>query len=256
MKILVSDFDGVICNGLAEYFYSSHLVYQQLWTSSVTSKEIESQFKSLRPVIETGWEMPLLLRALVIGKDSQEIFTNWQSLKAEMLENLATEGITVTQVKQLLDQVRQQQIAENLEDWLNLHSFYEGVIDKLKDLREQGLKIYIITTKEGSFTRILLERQGIFLPDDAILGKEVQRPKYATLKLIIEQENIAPAEVAFLEDRLEALELVSQQPNLQPVNLFLAQWGYNTQSTQMKAEKNPRINLLSLAEFCLLSAYS
>ena len=252
MKILISDFDGVICNGLAEYFHSSKLVYQQLWSSSLTISDFESQFNHLRPVIETGWEMPLLLRALVLGKNKEEISSNWQSVKKQMIKIIESEGITVAQLTQLLDQVRQQQITENLDRWLGLHSFYEGVIDKLKSLREQNIKLYIITTKEGKFTRTLLERQGIFFPDDAIFGKEVKRPKYETLELIIKRENISPAKVSFIEDRLEALELVAQQPNLKEVKLFLANWGYNTKSTQMEAKKNPRITLLSLAEFSVL----
>ena len=252
MKILVSDFDGVICNGLAEYFHSSQLVYQQLWGSNATTNQFASQFHKLRPIIETGWEMPLLLRALVIGKKSAEILTNWQSVKQEMIKIIEIEGITVARLTQLLDQVRQQQIATNLDHWLGLHRFYEGVIEQLKSLMEKGIQLYIVTTKEGSFTRTLLEQEGIFLADDAIFGKEVKRPKYETLQIIIERANISHTKVAFIEDRLQALELVAQQPNLQEVKLFLAQWGYNTESTQIKAQNHPQISLLSLAEFCLL----
>lgn len=253
MKILVSDFDGVICDGLAEYFYSSQLVYEQLWDSKSITDQFQSEFYQLRPVIETGWEMPLLLRALVIGKNSEDISTNWQSVKEEIIQLIQAEGITVAQLTQLLDQVRQQQIAENLDRWLGLHSFYEGVIDQLKNLRAKKIKLYIITTKEGSFTKTLLEQQNILLADDVIFGKEVKRPKYETLQLIIEQENIAPAEVAFIEDRLEALEFVAQQPQLEMVRLYLAQWGYNTKATQIKAQNNRRITLLSLADFSTLS---
>lgn len=252
MKILVSDFDGVICNGLAEYFYSSQLVYEQLWDTQSTKSKFQPEFYQLRPVIETGWEMPLLLRALVMGKTSEEILTNWQSVKQEMLKLIEPEGITVNHLTQLLDQVRKQQISTNLDRWLGLHDFYEGVIEQLKNLTDKGIKLFIITTKEGIFARTLLERQGIVLAEEAIFGKEVKRPKYETLQLIIETENVFPTQVAFIEDRLEALELVAQQAKLEAVQLYLAQWGYNTQATQIKAQNHPQISLLSLAQFYLL----
>ena len=249
MKILVSDFDGVICNGLSEYFYSTQLVYQQIWPSTNPLIPLQTKFNLSRPVVETGWEMPVLLRALVLEKDTEEIVNNWQAIKQEMMTTLESEGITTARLTQMLDQVRQQQIEENLDRWLKLHCFYDGVIDKLKRLMEQNIKLYIITTKEGSFARTLLETQGIILPNEAIFGKEVKRPKYETLKLIIEQENVPPSEVAFIEDRLEALDLVHQQPHLQKVKLFLAQWGYNTELTQLQAEKSLWVELLSLANF-------
>ncbi len=249
MKILVSDFDGVICNGLPEYFHSSQLVYQEIWQSDITGNCLQSQFNLLRPVIETGWEMPLLLRALIIGKQTTDILNDWHRVKNQMMKTLESQGITTRTFTQLLDQVRQQQIEENLDRWLNLHSFYEGAIDKLKTLIRENIKIYIITTKEGRFARTLLEKNGVFLEDNAIIGKEVKRPKYESLKLIIEQENVQPNVVSFIEDRLQALELVSQQPDLKQVNLFLAKWGYNSESDQLQAEKSEWVKLLSLANF-------
>ncbi len=248
-KILVSDFDGVICNGLSEYFHSSELVYQQIWSSNDDLASLRSEFNQLRPVVETGWEMPLLLRALILNKDITSMLNHWHTIKQEMVSELQTQGITVAELTQLLDQVRQQQITENLDKWLSLHSFYDGVIDKLKQSIEQNITLYIITTKEGSFTRTLLEQQGVFLPEDTIFGKEVKRPKYETLKLIIDREQISPSQIYFIEDRLPALELVAQQPELEKVNLLFANWGYNTKSATEKAEKIARVKVLSLANF-------
>lgn len=250
MKILVSDFDGVICNGLKEYFYSSKLVYQQIWHDfSSDLDSLQSTFNLLRPVVETGWEMPLLLRVLTWDENPENILNNWHNIKEKAIKILYLEGITIEKISKTLDQVREFQIKNNLENWLNLHCFYEGIIPKLKNLIKQDITLYIITTKEGKFTKKLLEKEGIFLPKNAIMGKEVKRPKYESLRLIIKEEKAKPSDINFLEDRLEALELVNKQKDLQEVKLFLALWGYNDDLTKVKAENNPNINTLSLVNF-------
>ncbi|MBL1211034.1 HAD hydrolase-like protein [Geminocystis sp. GBBB08] len=250
MKILVSDFDGVICDGLTEYFYSSKLVYQEIWQDfKVDLDSLQPMFNLLRPVVETGWEMPLLLKVLTWGETTENILDNWPTIREKAIKILDKEGVKVINLAQKLDLVRQRQINKNLDKWLNLHCFYDGVISKLKYLMKQNIKLYIITTKEGKFTRQLLEKADIFLPENAIMGKEVKRPKYESLRLIINTEKVKPSDVSFIEDRLEALELVHQQQDLLEVKLFLALWGYNDELTKVRAKNNPLINALSLANF-------
>jgi len=250
MKILVSDFDGVICDGLREYFYSSKLVFQEIWhDTSVNLDDYQKDFNLLRPVVETGWEMPLLLRVLSWGELPENILENWLKIRDNALKVIELQGIKIERIIKVLDAVRDKQIQTNLDKWLNLQNFYDGVSSQLKYLINQGIKIYIITTKEGKFTRKLLEKEGIFLLDRAILGKEVKRPKYESLRLIIQQEKVNPEEVCFIEDRLEALELVHQQKDLQEVKLYFADWGYNTDFAKRKAQENPYIRVLSLTDF-------
>ena len=55
--------------------------------------------------------------------------------------------------------------------------------------------------------------------------------------------------VWFVEDRLKTLQSVSQQPGFDKVQLYLADWGYNTASAQAIAAKDPKLKLLSLEQF-------
>lgn len=251
MKILVSDFDGVICNGLKEYFYSSKLAYEEIWQKDITGDldDLQSAFNLLRPVIETGWEMPLLLRVLTEGETPENILKNWQIIREKNLNILEKQAIEIKTISKALDFVREKQINNNLEKWLDLHIFYDGVINKIKYLIKQDIKLYIITTKESKFTRNLLEKEGIFLPKNTVMGKEVKRPKYESLRLIIKTEKVKSSDICFMEDRLEALELVNQQEDLREVKLFFALWGYNDELAKVKAKHNPQINTLSLANF-------
>jgi phosphoglycolate phosphatase-like HAD superfamily hydrolase len=247
IKILASDFDGVICNGLLEYFASSKKAYNQIWDNKIlVNNDLAESFYFLRPVIETGWEMPILLRALVLNFSSEEILNQWHTVCQEIIDK---EKLNPQIIAKTLDTIRAKWIKNNLEDWLNLHSFYEGVILRLKQFIDSGIKIYIITTKEGIFTKKLLDQQGIILPQEAIIGKEKQCPKYETLRQIIKENNVKPSEIFFIEDRLPALELVQQQSDLKEISLFLASWGYNTERTRNSIKSNSAIKLLSLSQF-------
>ncbi len=248
IKILALDFDGVICNGLLEYFESSRRTYNQIWHQEplTNNNNVAELFYKLRSVIETGWEMPILLRALVLNYSEELILKNWEKVCKEIVQR---EQLNPSIIGKQLDQVRIQWIESDLESWLSLHTFYDGVIPRLKQLLESGIILYIITTKEGVFTRQLLEQQDIKLPPDAIIGKEQKRPKYQTLRQIISQYNVQPREIYFVEDRLPALELVRQQPDLKEIGLFLADWGYNKEETRNSLKHNSGIKLLSLTQF-------
>lgn len=249
MKILVSDFDGVICDGLEEYFHSSRLVYQRIWGDySGDWKTIKTQFEILRPVVETGWEMPLLLRALTWGEKTQNLLDNWLAIRDKIVKYLSLEGINVEKIAQALDEVRRQQIEEDLDKWLGLHQIYQPVLEKINSILNQGNRVYILTTKGGYFTRKIIERAGINIPDSAIIGKEAKRPKYESIREIIKREKVEATDICFIEDRLETLELVHQQPDLKEVKLYLALWGYNTEKTRERAKRLGYIRPLSLPE--------
>jgi phosphoglycolate phosphatase-like HAD superfamily hydrolase len=248
IKILALDFDGVICDGLHEYFETSKRTYNQIWNQEkLNNQDLRKSFYTLRPVIESGWEMPILLRALLLNFSEAEILENWSKVCQEIVE---LEDLTPKNIAEKLDAIRNTWIKTDLQTWLNLHNFYPGVIEKLNKIINSGLKLYIITTKEGKFTRELLINQGVKIPENMIFGKEKKRPKYETLRQIIKENQIKPAEIYFVEDRLPALELVNEQPDLKEVGLFLASWGYNTEKTRNSLNNDfPNLKLLSLETF-------
>jgi len=245
-KIVALDFDGVICDGLAEYFYSSKLVYEQIWHTPLSGEpQIQTDFNYLRPIIETGWEMPLIIRALTVGYNVDQLFDHWQGICQTILAN---ENLKSSFISQTLDEVRQKQINNDLWKWLELHKIYPDVLDKIANIID-SYKLFIITTKEGYFAQKLLESKGLDVSKITIIGKEKKRPKYESLRLIIAQEKVRPWDVCFIEDRLEALMAVDEQKDLQDVNLFLASWGYNTEKTRDSITSESKMKLLSLNDF-------
>lgn len=250
--LIALDFDGVVCNGLQEYFVTAWSACRQIWL------EIESEppiglaetFYRLRPVIETGWEMPVLLRVLLAGITEEQIWQDWQAIAHNFIKE---EKLVINDIGQIVDQVRDEWINRDFNDWLSLHHFYPGMLEKLTSLlSDDQIRVVIITTKEGRFVRSLLQMAGVNFPADRIFGKEIKQPKYQTLQqLLTDMES--SGEIWFIEDRLKTLLSVGEQakfnPELKQVKLFLADWGYNTEAERAMAANNSLIDLLSLQKF-------
>ncbi|MGK7939152.1 MAG: HAD family hydrolase [Crocosphaera sp.] len=244
-KILALDFDGVICNGLKEYFQTTIKTYQKIWLNqSENNLQIwANSFYQLRPVIETGWEMPILLRALVLDYKKAEIESNWHEICSEIVNE---ENLNKQQVMSELDGVRDHWIKTDLEGWLRLHEFYPNVLETLAKILNSSTLLYIVTTKEGRFVKQLLKQQNLAFPESNIFGKEVKQPKYETLRQILKTNQETPDNLWFVEDLLKTLIKVQNQPDLSKISLFLANWGYNTPKTHNLVQQDSEIFLLSL----------
>jgi phosphoglycolate phosphatase-like HAD superfamily hydrolase len=218
--------------------------------SATQSKDLENIdnlaaiFYRLRPVIEVGWEMPILLRALILGITETEILENWSNVALKIIES---EQLNSKEIGKKLDAVRDRWIETNVEEWLGLHRFYPGIVDRLKRIIDSATQLYIISTKEGRFIDRLLRQNQIEIPENTIIGKECKQPKHETLRQLINgRDNIS---VWFVEDRLKTLQTITQQADLQNVKLFLADWGYNTDRERNAVHDDTKIELLSLKQF-------
>ena len=246
--ILALDFDGVICDGLIEYFQTAWRTYCQVWKPSLLTPptDLDARFYRLRPVIETGWEMPVLIRALVSGVTDTQILEDWSAIAQQLLQEA---DVKAADIGKKLDQIRDDSIATDLASWLSLHRFYDGVVERLQSLLASPVQVMIITTKEGRFVSQLLQQQGVQFPKNSIIGKESKRPKHEILKELIGKTTKTQLSLWFVEDRLKTLQLVQQQLDLDSVKLYLADWGYNTQAEREAACHDSRIQMLSLSQF-------
>ncbi|MEN9222997.1 MAG: gas vesicle protein GvpJ [Thermostichus sp. BF3_bins_97] len=246
-RILALDFDGVICDGLAEYFVSSCRVCQQVWGLADPQLDpLRPAFDRLRPLIETGWEMPLLVWGLHQGIPEPDLRQDWPTQRQQLLEQA---GIPSKSLAQTLDQVRDEWMASDLQGWLACHRFYPGIAPWLRQLRAAGdPRLVILSTKEGRFIEQLLRGEGIQLPRHHILGKEVRAPKAATLQRLLTAAQLPAADLWFVEDRIQTLHQVLAVPELEEALLFLASWGYNLPEEREEAAHHPRLHLLDLEQ--------
>jgi phosphoglycolate phosphatase-like HAD superfamily hydrolase len=244
--VLALDFDGVLCDGLKEYFQTSWRAYTQLWLveNSTPPAGLAESFYRLRPVILTGWEMPVLLHAIVTGISETEIERHWATIAPQLLQQT---HLQPSQLAAEVDGIRDRWIAEDLGGWLAEHRFYPGVIDRLQGLVGSPTTALIISTKEKRFIQQLLQQQGVDCTRLKIFGKETQRPKSAILQELLATD--PQSTFWFVEDRLDTLTELRQIPALNPVRLFLADWGYNTQSERESIDPSSAITLISLEQF-------
>lgn len=245
--ILALDFDGVICDGLVEYFQTAWRTYCQIWQplNTTPNSDLALTFYKLRPVIETGWEMPLLIQALLLDIPPEKILQDWPSIAQQLLlEN----NLTALDVGTKLDNLRDEWIAKDLNEWLSLHRFYPGVTERLQELLSSNVQPIIVTTKEGRFVRELLLLAGVKMPEGSIIGKEYKQPKHQVLREVLAKSG-EDCVIWFVEDRLKTLISVKQQSDLAGVKLFLADWGYNTLAERDSVAKYPPVKLLSLSQF-------
>ena len=80
-----------------------------------------------RMVPFSGWEMPLLLRALAAGRDEKEILTRWEVVRNELTAAGRPHGdALVAMLQETLDHVRREWIAADRMGWLQKHEPYCG----------------------------------------------------------------------------------------------------------------------------------
>jgi hypothetical protein len=249
--ILALDFDGVCCDGLREYFETSRRTCARVWQAEEPPGESAFvAFCALRPVILSGWEMPVLLRAIASGVPRAEILGGWERVRAGLVAAGTPGGdALIARLGHTLDEVRHQWIAADEAGWLALHAPY-GSVEELRRLVAEPARSVLVTTKEGAFARRILDGWGVRLAD--VQGKETGVHKCLNLRALIAswtaERGIRPR-LAFVEDRLETLQHVTTHPDLDDVALFLAAWGYNTEAARAAARADGRIRLLTLEQF-------
>src|SRR2546428_3607753 len=142
---------------MSEYFWTAWRAWRRLRPSVAPDPPhgLFERFARVRPVVERGWEMPLVIMALLSGAGEAEILERWrpEALLGEL-------GHAHDEVAAVLDGVRDEWIAADEGDWLDQHRFYPGAIPRIRRLTRGPTRVVIVTTKEGRFARKLLGRQG------------------------------------------------------------------------------------------------
>jgi phosphoglycolate phosphatase-like HAD superfamily hydrolase len=249
-KILALDFDGVLCNSVHEGLQSAWRVVRDLWggTGDGPPPEAAAAYVRLRPVLETGWEFPVMLRAILEGVPEavllREFETTWRS---RILEE---HGLSQSDLAARFDAARDAWIQTDLAGWLGCQHLFPGVGGRLQAFLRSGTQLFVITTKEWRYAHLILERSGVSFPAARVWGKERVRPKADLLRVLQREQGVDPGDIRFVEDRLKTLRSVEREKDLVAVGLFLATWGYNTPAERAEAAADRRIIPLTLKQFC------
>jgi phosphoglycolate phosphatase-like HAD superfamily hydrolase len=250
--IPVLDFDGVICDSAVETGISGWKAARQIWPkmADVTpDSNFLDQFRAVRPMLETGYEAILIVRLLYLGESAETLLKAYHA-KTQAL--LAAEKLEIKFLKQLFGATRDQWIANDMDDWIQMNPLFNGVADKLQRLNQASVW-YIVTTKQERFVKQILTCHQIHLADERLLGLERNLSKEGMLMHIMARH--PDASLILVEDRLPTLQDVARNTNLHNVKLLLASWGYNTEQEKQSLVSEP-IELLTLENFLEFPAQS
>jgi phosphoglycolate phosphatase-like HAD superfamily hydrolase len=252
--LLALDFDGVVCDGMAEFVESSWRTLAEVTGATLPVArrgELEARFAALRPIVESGWEMVVLLGILVESRTTEDPGlrdgVRWATVREGYLRAHALES---GRIGAAFDAVRVRWIEKDARSWVARHRFYPGIAAWLTRLIAARELVYVLSTKGKPFLDALLAAHHVPLPPERVIGKaEPKREKWDVLRQLAASHGVAPADLWFVEDRLATLrDLRRHAPDLADARLFLADWGYIFRDRDPDAARAAGIPVLSLAQ--------
>tara|TARA_Y100001968_G_scaffold332814_1_gene392451 strand:+ start:1432 stop:2214 length:783 start_codon:yes stop_codon:yes gene_type:complete len=239
-KLVLFDFDGVIVDGMNEYWYSSLMVCKKYLNSDALpinlniDMKVSNTFKEVRPWVKYGWEMVLLTHEIIKKNKPLDHLSKKDFLNnyPKNCKDVLTRNSWEPDILQLyLDKVRQSQIKSDLDKWINFHNPFFKVISFIKKAQEDGFKIGIISTKSSKFTSKILNSFNVY--PELIFGYEAGTKVKIISNLIKEYEIIG-----FIEDRKKTLLNITGNNKTNKIRCFLADWGYLKESDRLNLPRD------------------
>jgi len=227
-KIFLFDFDGVIVDGMHEYWHSSLLACEKYLNSPYISvdqelyKTVPNLFKEIRPWVKYGWEMILIVHEIIktekpLKNHNKDGFINNYHQNCQRILN--ENSWNAIYLQKILDKSREYQIEKDFEKWVNLHNPYFEVLKFMEILKTREIKTGIITTKGKIFAQKILKALNIF--PEFVFGYE-SGTKIKIAESLTQNYKI----LGFIEDRKKTLIDIKQNSGTSHIQCFLADWGY------------------------------
>ena len=227
-KLFLFDFDGVIVDGMNEYWHSSLLAFEKFINSPKILidqnlyKQVSNTFIEMRPWVKYGWEMLIIVHQIIkregpLNNHNKIDFLNkyHRNCQKVLLDN----SWVAKDLQKCLDKARKYQIDKDFDNWIKLHNPFYEVIDFIEQIKKENIKTAIITTKGEVFAGKILEKLNIF--PELIFGYESGTKVELTSKLSKEYEILG-----FIEDRKNTLIDIKENPITKNIPCYLADWGY------------------------------
>ena len=235
---LFIDFDGVICDSVAEAYYCSFLAYHQLPLGDdplTADPAIRERFIQYRPFIRSGQHLVLLQRCIEDGVP----LTCQDDFESQLA---ATTETQLAEWRKRLYAVREQLIAEAHDRFVGLSTLYPEVSRLLPSLCGMD-KITILSTKRNDIIQMILRANNIHWPDERVISVN----KQGKIDAIREYRAGGNDPVYFIDDHLPHI-LDAEQSRQSNIDCYLADWGY----TLPEWRSDPRYQHVDTAGFAAL----
>ena len=227
-KLFLFDFDGVIVDGMNEYWHSALLACEKYLDSPDIIidhnlyKQVSNTFIEMRPWVKYGWEMIIIVNEIIKRENSlnNNNKINFQNKYHQNCEEILLNNSWVSEdLQKCLDKSRKYQIDKDFDSWVNLHKPFYKVIDFIERIKKDKIKSAILTTKGKLFAEKILEKLNIY--PELIFGYESGTKVEIASKLSNEYEILG-----FIEDRKKTLVDIKQNKYTKHIPCYLADWGY------------------------------
>jgi len=246
LKILALDFDGVIVDSVLDSLFVGHNTYLRLYGREVKKnfggelftfenwekikrnyqKEIK-YYRTLRPYIRGATDYGLIQKLMEEKKviESQEEFDNYRNSVDFDFEDYEKEFYKERERLQNID----------YRAWFNLEPPYPKIIQGMKKLLEEEIKIVIATSNRRkaitkSFTP---EYFGFTIGPKDILDKRFGEDKSEQMRHIVKFYRVNFEDIYFVDDQVS--HLIQTKPL--GIKAILAGWSYATETQKEEARK-------------------
>ncbi len=230
-KIIVFDFDGVVCDSTNECMITSWNAWEK-WDSRTDfrktidefSEEEKSSFRKIRPRVKGAGEYYILRRAFFEGIkiETQETYS---CLEREWKES-------ISKFKAVFIDARNRLRRENLDEWIDLHPIYDDVIEVIKILNSQD-RLYMATLKDGESVRLILGKQRLEIPAGHLLDQSQIKSKLQALDQFRKQIGCEKNGMIFIDDNVSHL----LEPKAAGYPVYLTTWGSKMEEYVQLAEQ-------------------
>ena len=159
-KLIVFDFDGVVCDSSDECMVSAWNAWERWETRENFCENLEHFslkekvfFYNVRPRVKGAGEYYILCRAFFEGIDIKDQKT-YDALAIDWKE-------FIEPFKIIFYDVREQLRVKNIHNWIKLHHVYDEVIKTMHFFNNKSL-LYIATLKDRESVQIILNNQSQF----------------------------------------------------------------------------------------------
>ena len=227
-KLFLFDFDGVIVDGMNEYWHSSLLTFEKFLNSPDILidpnlyKDVSNIFIEMRPWVKYGWEMIIIVHQIIkregsLNNNNKNDFLNKYHHNCQKV--LLDHAWVADDLQKCLDEARRYQIDKDFNSWVKLHNPFYEVLEFMEKIKFENIKTGIITTKGKVFADKLLEKLNII--PELIFGYESGTKVEIISKLSQEYEILG-----FIEDKRSTLIDIKQNTATKNIPCYLADWGY------------------------------
>jgi len=218
-KIIVFDFDGVVCDSTDECMVTSWNAWER-WqlrdnfrcTLSEFTEEDKLSFRKVRPRVRGAGEYYILRRAFSEGIEitNQKIY---DKLEGQWKENIEPFKVVFFEARERLRR-------DDVDSWIDLHPVFDGVIEVMKILNSQD-RLYIATLKDAKSVKLILKKQGLTIKKDRLFDQAQITSKLQALDKIKEQIGCDKKDMIFIDDNVTHL----LGPKNSEYTVYLTAWG-------------------------------